>query len=72
MLEEQAHLGRIDVELENKPVEATLRGPALYLVAAVEKPSGEMAFEFGLSLLIAGLEGKVEDRLETRKPLQHG
>jgi len=35
-------------------------------------PSSEMAFEFGLSRLIAGLVRKVEDRYGIRKPFQRG
>jgi len=37
-------------------------GRALLLVAAVEKPSSEVAFEFGLSLLIGGLVRKDDQR----------
>jgi len=72
VLEGQAHLSRIDVESENTAAEATLSGPALHLIAAVEKPSSEVAFKFGLSLLITGLVSKVEDRSGTRKPFQRG
>ena len=35
-------------------------------------PSSEMAFEFGLSRLIAGLVRKVEDRYGIREPFQRG
>jgi TetR/AcrR family tetracycline transcriptional repressor len=72
VLEEQADLNNVDVELEKTPAEATLSGPALRLVAAVEKPSGEVAFEFGLSLIIAGLARKVGESSGTRKPFQRG
>lgn len=70
VLEEQAHLSRIDVELENAPVTATLSGPVLRLTAVVEKPSGEIAFEFGLGLFIAGLVRKREGISGARKPFK--
>jgi TetR/AcrR family transcriptional regulator, tetracycline repressor protein len=70
VLEEQADLNRITAEPEDTPVEATLSGQALQLVAVVEKPSGETAFEFGLSMLIAGLVKKTEDRLGPHKPFR--
>jgi TetR/AcrR family tetracycline transcriptional repressor len=72
VLEEQAYLSRIDVGRENVQEAAAPSDPALRLTAVVEKPSGEMAFEFGLSLLIAGLVRKVEDRSGLRTPFQHG
>ena len=68
VLEEQAYRSRIDVEPGNIQVAATLSGPSLHLIAAVEKPGSEMAFEFGLSPIIAGLVRKVQDRSSSRNP----
>lgn len=62
VLEEQAHLDMVEVAPQQAPTEPTLSGGALHLLATVEKPSGEKAFEFGLNLLIEGLERRSEQR----------
>jgi TetR/AcrR family transcriptional regulator, tetracycline repressor protein len=62
VLEEQASLSTVEAKPQETPVEATLSGPALNLLATVEKPSGEIAFEFGLTLFMEGLARKSERR----------
>jgi TetR/AcrR family tetracycline transcriptional repressor len=60
VLEEQASSDHANQELEKTLREGGLSGPALHVASIVENGSGETAFEFGMSLMLDGLERRVK------------
>ena len=72
VLEEQARTVRTAMTPENHLQHASPSDNAFHLAEQMEDTSSDSAFEFGLSLLVKGLERRLHQTYGSGKPVPHG